>query len=128
MGALVESGGTLPLSGEPRMLGGAGRDRFVYAPLAGRFHTQARIGDAVTAGQARGAALEGASIVAPVAGVLRGLTARGARVVAGQKVVEVDPRGDRALCFGIGERPRRIAAGVLEALATRGIVAGAAVR
>jgi len=127
LGALVETGGTLPLAGEPRTLGGVGRERFVYAPLSGRFHTRARIGDAVTAGQPV-AALEGASIVAPVAGVLRGLTARGARVSPGQKVVEIDPRGEPALCFGIGERPRRIAAGVLEALATRGIVAGAAAR
>jgi len=127
LGAVVESGGTLPLAGEPRMLGGAGRGRFVYAPLSGRFHTQARIGDSVAAGQPV-AALEGASIVAPIAGALRGLSARGARVGVGQKIVEVDPRGERALCFGIGERPRRIAAGVLEALATRGIVAGAALR
>ena len=32
---------------------------------------------------------------------------------SGQKVREVEPRADPALCFGIGERPRRIAAGVL---------------
>ena len=127
LGALVETGGTLPLDGEPRILGGADRGRFVYAPLSGRFQTHARIGDAVSAGQTI-AAIEGAPIAAPLTGVLRGLPARGARVVAGQKVVEVDPRGERALCFGIGERPRRIAAGVLEALATRGIVAGAAAR
>jgi len=32
------------------------------------------------------------------------------------KVVEVDPRGDPALCFGLGERPQRIAQGVLDAV------------
>ena len=127
LGAIVESGGTLPFAGEPRSLGGAGRGRFVYAPRGGRFHTFARIGDAVEAGEAI-ASLEGVAIAAPMAGVLRGLSARGARIVAGQKIVEVDPRGDRALCFGVGERPRRIAAGVLEALATRGVLAGAAAR
>jgi xanthine dehydrogenase accessory factor len=31
-------------------------------------------------------------------------------------VLEVDPRGDPALAFGIGERPARIAAGVVAAL------------
>jgi xanthine dehydrogenase accessory factor len=33
------------------------------------------------------------------------------------KVIEVDPRGDAAAAFGLGERPRRIAEGVFKALA-----------
>lgn len=72
------------------------------------------------------AAVAGTTIVAPLSGVLRGLSARGARIVAGQKIVEVDPLSDRALCFGIGERPKRVAAGVLEALAMRGVIARSA--
>jgi hypothetical protein len=35
---------------EPREIGGHGRDRYVYAPLDGVFHTKARIGDAVRQG------------------------------------------------------------------------------
>ncbi|HZF74914.1 MAG TPA: hypothetical protein VE033_03630 [Acetobacteraceae bacterium] len=35
----------------------------------------------------------------------------------GTKLVEVDPRGDRAACFGLGERLEAIAAGVIQALA-----------
>jgi xanthine dehydrogenase accessory factor len=124
LGSVVEEGGTLAFSGDPRVVGGAGRERFVYAPVGGRFNTACKIGDRVSAGE-RIAALGGVAIAAPLAGVLRGLSARGARIVPGQKVVEVDPRGDPALCFGLGERPRRIAAGVVEALAMRGIVAGA---
>ena len=34
----------------------------------------------------------------------------------GTKVIEIDPRGDDADIYGIGERPRRIAEGVLAAL------------
>jgi xanthine dehydrogenase accessory factor len=125
LGAVIEQGGTLAFAGEPRIVGGAGRERFVYAPRAGRFQTQARIGDRVAAGDVV-AALDGAAIAAPLTGVLRGLSARGARIVAGQKIVEVDPRDDPALCFGLGERPRRIAAGVVEALAMRAILTGVA--
>ena len=66
----------------------------------------------------------GDSIAAPLTGVLRGLSARGARIGAAQKIVEVDPRDDASLCFGLGERPRRIATGVLEALARRGVIVG----
>jgi xanthine dehydrogenase accessory factor len=34
-------------------------------------------------------------------------------------VVEVDPRGDPAAAFGVGERPARIASGIVEATSTR---------
>ena len=122
LGAVVDSGGTAPFAGEPRVVGGAGRERFVYAPHTGRFQTQRAIGDAVAEGEIV-ATLDGMPIAAPLAGVLRGLSARGARIVTGQKIVEVDPRNERALCFGLAERPRRIAAGVLEALAVRGVLA-----
>ncbi len=52
-----------------------------------------------------------------LSGILRGLTHDGAQVRAGAKVVEVDPRGDCAAAFGVGERPDRIAAGVVAAVA-----------
>ena len=53
--------------------------------------------------------------LAPLDGILRGLTHDGARVAAGAKVVEVDPRGDPAGAFGVAERPARIASGIIEA-------------
>jgi xanthine dehydrogenase accessory factor len=121
LGAIIESGGTKPFAGEPRRVGGAGRERYVYAANPGRFQSDRRIGDRVSAGE-EVATLGGDSIQAPLAGVLRGLPARGARIAAGQKIVEVDPRGEASLCFGLGERPRRIATGVVEALLRRGVM------
>jgi xanthine dehydrogenase accessory factor len=125
LGAVIERGATRPFAGEPRPLGGAGRERYVYAPHAGRMRTALRIGDRVDAGEVV-ATIDGHPLVAPLAGALRGLSARGSRVTPGQKVIEVDPRGERSLCFGIGERPRRIAAGVGEALASRGVLSPSA--
>ena len=55
---------------------------------------------------------------APVVGVLRGLTRNGVEVTVRAKVTDVDPCSDPAAAFGLGERPRRIAEGVLKALAT----------
>jgi xanthine dehydrogenase accessory factor len=121
LGAVIESGATRAFSGEPRPIGGAGRERYVYAPRAGRFQTDRGIGECVAAGDDV-ATLDGEPIAAPRSGALRGLTARGARVPVGQKIVEVDPRGDPSLCFGLGERPRRIAQGVLEALSRRRVL------
>jgi len=57
------------------------------------------------------------SVYAPISGVLRGLTRSGVEVTLRKKVIEVDMRGDPAAAFGLGERPRRIAEGVLKALA-----------
>jgi len=39
LGAIVTAGSSLPLSGEPRELGGHARDRYIYAPVAGIFRT-----------------------------------------------------------------------------------------
>lgn len=116
LGAVIEAGPTLPLAGEPRAIGGVGRARFVYAPIRGRFETNARIGDRVEE-TAVVASIGGVALHAPIAGVIRGLTRNGVEVAIRTKVIEVDPRGDPAAAFGLGERPQRIAEGVLKALA-----------
>jgi xanthine dehydrogenase accessory factor len=115
LGAVIKSGATLPLDGEPQPLGGIARARFVYAPVAGCFETQRRIGDHVDQ-SAVVASIAGLSLCAPIAGVIRGLTRDGVQVAPQTKVIEVDPRGDRTAAFGLGARPRRIADGVLWAI------------
>lgn len=117
LGAILRRGGTAPLAGEPRPLGGAGRERLVYAPLAGRFQALRRIGEPVTAGE-RVAEIAGQAIAAPLSGTLRGILRDGLAVAAGTKLLEVDPRPPgRATVSGIGERPGRIAASVAKDLA-----------
>lgn len=118
LGTLVDAGSTAPLRGEPRTILGHARDRLIYAPRAGLFSSTRRIGDAVTQGESI-ATIDGETLTAPLTGVLRGLTRSGYSVEAGTKVVEVDPRGDPASAFGLGERPRRIAEAVLRILATQ---------
>lgn len=114
LGAVLRSGATAALSGEPRPLGGAGRERFVYAPQAGSWHTALQIGNRVTEGQVVGQ-IGTVAIVAPLSGFLRGLSHAGVLVAQRQKIVEVDPRVD-ASSVGRGERPIAIARGVLRAL------------
>ena len=111
LGEVMRSGPTLPLRGEPRPIAGVGRQRAVYAPIAGLFRTGLAIGGSIAATEPLGT-LDGRPLLAPLAGVLRGLVRDGVPVKAGTKVAEVDPRGDPALCFGLGERPRRIAEAV----------------
>jgi xanthine dehydrogenase accessory factor len=117
LGKIIAEGATRPLAGEPRSFSGHARDRFVYAPQPGTLFTPCRIGQHVESGDLV-AAIDDADLHAPLSGILRGLTHDGVFVEQGTKVVEVDPRGDPAAVFGIGERPGRIADGVLSALRT----------
>jgi xanthine dehydrogenase accessory factor len=118
LGRVIRKGGARAYSGDPRLLGGHGRERYVYAAAAGTFRTTLAIGDRVNKGAAVGRVDE-TVVHAPLSGVLRGLTHDGASVAAGTKVLEVDPRGDSAGAFGVGERPARIAGGIIEAIASQ---------
>ncbi len=115
LGKVIRNGSALDYAGEPRPIGGHGRDRYVYAGRAGTFRTECAIGDRVCEGD-EVARIDEMVVVAPLAGILRGLTHDGASVAAGAKVLEVDPRGDPARAFGVGERPDRIAAGIIGAI------------
>src|SRR5262245_45806482 len=117
LGAVITEGASGSLAGEPREIAGHARDRYVYAPFDGVFRTKARIGDEVRKGQAI-AEIGSMALTAPLDGLLRGLTRDGVPVSVQTKVIEVDPRSGDAEVRGIGERPRRIADGVLLAIRT----------
>jgi xanthine dehydrogenase accessory factor len=119
LGQVIEQGPTLDLAGEPAPIAGHGRDRYVYAPVAGIFRSSHQIGDLVEQGQEL-ARLDANILRAPISGVLRGLIYDGVPVQLKTKLIEVDPRGAHAQISGIGERPDRIAQGVLQALRDRG--------
>ena len=87
----------------------------VDAVHAGRFRTRREIAERVEVGDVIGH-LDRHAIVAPATGVLAGLAARGARVVAGQPVAEIEPGGDPQRSFGIAAEERAIARRVCAAV------------
>ena len=115
LGQVILHGATNLLEGEPKAIEGHARDRYVYAPCAGIFHSLHKIGDTVTQGEII-AHIGGTLLSAPIRGVLRGLTHSGVPVEAKTKVIEIDPRLDHPQISGIAERPARIAQGVLQAI------------
>jgi xanthine dehydrogenase accessory factor len=115
LGRVFDQGATQPLQGEPRPIAGVARARYVYAPITGQLQTRLQIGSAVVQGD-EVARIGTVRLLAPVTGVLRGLTRDGVAVQMGTKVIEVDPRGEPDLVKGIGERPARIADGVFQAV------------
>jgi len=120
-GTVTRAGSTPGRCGEPDPLAGAGSERFLRAPRTGRMRTRLRSGEFIQAREPVGD-VNGEPIEASIDGVLRGLSARGARVSSGQVVAEIDPRGDPVLCHGLDARGLRIAAGVVEALRDEGLM------
>jgi xanthine dehydrogenase accessory factor len=51
LGEVATYGRTRPFTGDPCEIAGHRRDRYLYAPVDGVFHTKARIGDTVQKGQ-----------------------------------------------------------------------------
>lgn len=115
LGRVITKGKTRELEGEPIAFEGHARDRYVYAPLTGKFSTCFQVGDQVTVGQVI-AAINETQLTAPISGVLRGITHDNVPVEQHTKIIEIDPRGEQAQVAGIGERPARIADGVLTAI------------
>jgi len=118
MGAVLHEGATAALAGGPQPLNGVTRERFVAAPVTGTWRCEATLGEPVRAAQIVGR-LAGQPVLAPIDGILRGITRDGVEVRAGQRIVEVDPR-DPPQVFGLGERPAAIARGVAAAIGLNG--------
>jgi len=114
MGKVLRDRAPASRSGGPVALAGVTRERFAIAPAAGIWRTGLSLGQRVEAGEELGR-LGQQQVRVPISGYVRGLSRDGVQVPAGQRVAEVDPR-DEPQVFGLGERPRAIAEGVVLAL------------
>ncbi|HEY78271.1 MAG TPA: EF2563 family selenium-dependent molybdenum hydroxylase system protein [Dehalococcoidia bacterium] len=115
LGKVILEGEAEANTGMPIVIGGLAKERVVWAPEAGTFTSEMEIGGSVAAGQTVGW-IDDRPLAAPLAGMLRGLIRSGVRVRRGEKLIEVDPVNDPAICLTIRDKMRVIAAGVLEAI------------
>ncbi|RMF84647.1 MAG: EF2563 family selenium-dependent molybdenum hydroxylase system protein [Nitrospirae bacterium] len=118
LGRVLWSGEAAPNTGVPGEIGGYREERVLRAPAAGVWKPAAAIGDPVAAGQEVGR-VDGTPVVAAVGGVVRGLLRGGLEVRAGEKLGDVDPRGERRHCFTVSDKANAVAGGVLEAVLAR---------
>ena len=114
-GTIICKGLTEAADGMARKLGSAGRERFVYSPRSGLWHTPVDIGTRVFKGFVLGH-LDGVPVQASIDGCLRGIARDATLIPAGVKIVEIDPRGRRAKWTGIDERGYAIANAVRDAI------------
>ena len=113
-GTILYKGRTDACDGKARPLGGVGAQRFVYAGKSGSWHSAVPIGLPVSRGFPAGF-LDGAAILAPWDGIVRGIVRDGTAVPAGVKLLEIDPRRQPGWT-GIDERGRAIARATLNAI------------
>jgi hypothetical protein len=114
-GRLVTVGKTDDADGVASLLGGFGKERFVYSEQAGIWRAPIEIGTRVYKGVLIGR-LGDQMVHAPIDGVLRGCVRDGSRAPAAVKLIEIDPRGRKAQWTGIDDRSRSIAIATLKAI------------
>jgi xanthine dehydrogenase accessory factor len=114
-GALVEAGSTAEADGVSRLLGGVGRERFVYSDRAGIWRTPVDIGMWVPKGFVIGRH-EGLPVIAPLDGHVRGVARDAAFAPAGVKLLEIDPRNRAEGWKDKDDRCRVIAGATLKAI------------
>jgi xanthine dehydrogenase accessory factor len=115
LGRVLLEGCAEPNTGVPGLIAGAGRERVLHAPRAGRVEALCAIGDLVAPGDPI-LSVDGEVVRTVLAGVVRGLIRPGFEARAGLKVADVDPRCEPRHCLTVSDKARAIAGGVLEAL------------
>jgi len=122
LGRVIRQGGAQPDTGNPGVLPGAAANasRVLRAPVDGFVVPSFEIGDRIEPGQTvaaiQGTNGETAPVVAPFAGILRGLVHPSVPVTAGMKIGDLDPRAERSFCFTVSDKSLAIGGGVLEAI------------
>ena len=115
LGRVLWSGSAERNTGEPEAVLGRGAERVLRAPCDGVLQTVRDIGERVAQGDLL-ASVADIPIRAPFAGVLRGLLHDGLGVQRGEKIGDVDPRGEARYCFSVSDKALAVGGGVLEAI------------
>ena len=117
LGRVFWTGSPADNTGTPGIVDGRGRERVLRAPTDGVVRWNCGIGALVSEDEPIGT-VGHEVVVAPFAGIVRGLIAPGASVHSGLKIGDVDPRIDPNACHEISDKALAVGGGVLEAVLT----------
>ncbi len=115
LGRVIWRGKAESDTGTPGNIQGMTHSRILRAPKDGFVISHAAIGDTLETG-ALIAQVDDVMLVAPFAGILRGMIHEHVQVSAGMKIGDLDPRAQRENCFTISDKSLAIGGGVLEAV------------
>jgi xanthine dehydrogenase accessory factor len=114
LGRVYFRGGPDPDTGQPD----GDPARVLRAPADGELVTHTEICQHVESGQLI-AEVSGQQVIAPFAGILRGLLHPGLTVTRGLKIGDIDPRDDPRTCTLVSDKALSIGGGVLEAILSK---------
>lgn len=115
LGKVLIKGATEAAAEKPVGTENKTEEEVIWAEDAGVFSTEKNIGDAVLTGDLIGK-LNDRPITASVSGILRGLLRNETKVLSNTRLIEIDPKNDKSVCFTIRDQMRAIAGGALEAI------------
>ncbi len=115
LGRIITEGAAEPYTGIAREIGGYGRERYFYAPIDGIFLSTRQIGSRVEADELLGR-IGREELRSRFPGIVRGILKSGTAVRKGQKLVDLDPRGEEIVTRTFTDRAVRIAEAVLLAI------------
>ncbi len=115
LGRIIREGAAEPYTGIAREIAGYGRERYFYAPIDGIFLATREIGARVEADEVLGR-VGGEELRSRFPGIVRGILKSGTAVRKGQKLVDLDPRGEEIVTRTFTDRALRIAEAVLLAI------------
>jgi xanthine dehydrogenase accessory factor len=115
LGRIIKEGAAEPYTGIARVIQGYGLERYVYAPIDGTFLTTWEIGARVEADQVLGR-IGKEELRSRFPGIVRGILKSWTAVCKGQKLVDLDPRGEESVTRTFTDRALRIAEAVLLAI------------
>ena len=115
LGRIIREGAAEPYTGIASQVLGYGKERYLYAPADGTFLTTKEIGTKVEADELLGQ-IGTEDLRSRFAGIVRGILTSGTRVRKGQKLIDVDPRGEEIVTRTFTDRAREIAEAVLVAI------------
>lgn len=115
LGRIIKEGAAEPYTGIARVIQGYGLERYVYAPIDGTFLTTREIGARVEADEVLGRICK-QELRSRFPGIVRGILKSGTAVRKGQKLVDLDPRGEEIVTRTFTDRALRIAEAILLAI------------
>ncbi len=115
MGRVIWQGSAEPDTGIPEPVSGHDVDRVLRSPANGKLENGLSLGSLVQAGDVI-ATVNDHQLLAPFDGALRGLVHDSLPVKIGEKVGDLDPRGDASYCYLISDKSLAVGGGVLEVL------------
>jgi xanthine dehydrogenase accessory factor len=118
LGRVYWDGPTQPDSGIPEAIGNIQSQRVLYSPSDGFISPIKSIGDLIQQGEVV-TEVNHQPVVAPFAGIIRGLIHPEVEVKRGMKIGDIDPRNDPDLCNHVSDKALSIGGGVLEAILTK---------